>query len=63
MTFTMKIREERKDAALEAAIKILIHTSKGNISDEDIISTLITELDVTKEEAEEALLDYRNNAE
>lgn len=59
----MKIREERKDAALEAAIKILIYTSKGNISDKDIISTLITELDVTKEEAEEALFDYRNNEE
>lgn len=63
MTFAMKIREERKDAALETAIKILIRTSKGNISDEDIISTLIAELDVTKEEAEGALLDYRNNAE
>ena len=59
MTIMEKIREEREDAAIDAAIKTTIITLKRlNFPDNVIIDNIIKNCSLTEEEAKEALLNY-----
>lgn len=55
MTYAMKIQEEREDAAINATIRMGINLSASN---EIIIEQLISNYNLTREEAEEALANY-----
>lgn len=48
MTMQMKIQSEREDAAIEATIKTLL---KFNIADDAIVENLVSDFDLTKDEA------------
>ena len=55
MTYAMKIQEEREDAAINATIR---SEKRHNTSSDTIISILMSEFNLTREEAEEALANY-----
>lgn len=55
MTYAMKIQEEREDAKIFQLIKT---SKKYNIASENIISDLMSEFNLTREEAEDALVNY-----
>lgn len=55
MIYAMKIQEEREDAAINATIR---SEKRHNTSSDTIISILMSEFNVTREEAEEALVNY-----
>lgn len=55
MIYAMKIQEEREDAAINATIR---SEKRHNTSSDTIISILMSEFNVTREEAEEALANY-----
>lgn len=55
MIYAMKIQEEREDAAINATIR---SEKRHNTSSDTIILILMSEFNVTREEAEEALANY-----
>lgn len=55
MTLQMKIQSEREDAAINATIKTL---QKFNVSNDTIIENLVSDFDLTKNEAQEKIQSY-----
>lgn len=56
MTLEAKIREAREKAVIEVIIEI---SREYNKSDDDIVKMLMSEIGLSKEDAEEALVDYK----
>lgn len=61
MTFDMKIREERKEAAFETKVENTIEIAKEfNADHNTIIMLLQKKVNLSLEEAEEALKEYES---